>query len=98
MMKARTVIVICQRLFGGCNGGLVNSSLGKSIPIDDGPFEEWISMGIRLGPVDLKFWFYKIQYLNSGRQFPIQNQICEFWSSIPSSVSLPDSVITVSDN
>ena len=40
MMKARTVVVICQRLFEGSNGGLVNGSLWKSIPVDDGPFEE----------------------------------------------------------
>ena len=47
-------IVICQRLFEGCNGGLVNGSLGKSIPVDDGSFEEWICVVVCPGPVDLK--------------------------------------------
>ena len=36
MMKARAVAVICQRLLEGCDGGLVNGSLGESVPVDDG--------------------------------------------------------------
>ena len=40
IMKARIFIVIYQRLFKGCDGSLVNSSLWKSIPLSDGPIEE----------------------------------------------------------